>query len=122
MDDVENSRHDTSIRLNSAQLNNAYSKCLEIIFLRARDIELSSLLGWYYEIFISQNSRGTCLDVEYILIRSRFFRNIALNFFLPFFLEIFANALSFEISDLLRFYYMLSFSNNFVERGRFMAE
>lgn len=45
VDDVENSRHDTSIRLNSAQLNNAYSKCLEIIFLRARDIELSSLLG-----------------------------------------------------------------------------
>lgn len=83
---------------------------------------VARLLGWCYEIFISQNSRGTCLDVEYILIRSRFFRNIALNFFLPFFLEIFANALSFEISDLLRFYYMLSFSNNFVERGRFMAE
>lgn len=46
VDDVENSRHDTSIRLNSAQLNNAYSKCLEIIFLRARDIELSgSVVG-----------------------------------------------------------------------------
>lgn len=46
---------------------------------------VARLLGWCYEIFISQNSRGTCLDVEYILIRSRFFRNIALNFFLPFF-------------------------------------
>lgn len=62
---------------------------------------VARLLGWCYEIFISQNSRGTCLDVEYILIRSRFFRNIALNFFLPFFLEIFANALSFEISDFI---------------------